>query len=162
MLQMMSEAIGFVRIIASIKSQIKKLTNRGAPLKLGEVRVGGVVPERIATEVAIDPNLLTANESDAVSPEYYLRSSDHAGWAGECVIRFRLENRSDKRVSIRGIHIDKHKLTISPKGSMLFVPQGRLTGELYRFACYLDSTGSSSMVLLDSWGCNGRQIIPQN
>lgn len=162
MLQMMSEAIGFVRIITSIKSQIKKLTNRGAPLKLSEVRVGGVVPERIATEVAIDPNLLTANELDAVSPEYYLRSSDHAGWAGECVIRFRLENRSDKRVSIRGIHIDKHKLTISPKGSMLFVPQGRLTGEPYRFACYLDSTGSSSMVLLDGWGCNGRQIIPQN
>ena len=162
MLQVMPEAIGFVRIIASIKSKIKKLTNRGAPLKLGELRVGGVVPERIATEVAIDPNLLTANESDAVSPEYYLRSSDHAGWAGECVIRFRLENRSDKRVSIRGIHVDKHKLPIDPKGSMLFVPQGRLTGEPYRFACYLDSAGSSSMVLLDSWGCNGRQIIPQN
>ena len=162
MLQVIPEAIGFVRIIASIKSQIKKLINRGAPLKLGEVRVGGVVPERIATEVAIAPNLLTANESDAVSPEYYLRSSDHAGWAGECVIRFRLENRSDKRVSIRGIHVDKHKMTIDPKGSMLFVPQGRLTGEPYRFACYLDSTGSSSMVLLDDWGCDGRQIIPQN
>ena len=79
MLQVMSEAIGFVRIIASIRLQIKKLMNRGVPLKLGEVRVGGVVPERIATEVAIDPNLLTANESDAVSPDYYLRSSECAG-----------------------------------------------------------------------------------
>lgn len=86
MLQVVSEVIGFAGKIASIGLQIRKLINRGAPLKLNEVRVGGVVPERIATEVAIDPNLLTANESDAVSPEYYLRSSDHAGWAGDAMV----------------------------------------------------------------------------
>lgn len=45
MLQMMSEVIGFAGKIASIGLQIRKLINRGAPLKLNEVRVGGVVPE---------------------------------------------------------------------------------------------------------------------
>lgn len=45
---------------------------------------------------------------------------------------------------------------------MLFIPQGHLTGEPYRFACYLNAANSLSMALIDKWSCDGRQNIPQN
>lgn len=109
---MISETVGFVKEAVNLRRWIEKWRKRSNPLKLSEVCVGGIAPERIATEISIDPNLLAEDESDAISPEYYLNSSEYAGWAGECVIRFRLENQSDRRVSVRGIYVDKHKLTI--------------------------------------------------
>ncbi len=161
-MQLFSQVIDFAKKASGLVAWMDGLEKRANPLVISGVRIGGIEPERIATEVEISPNLLTSNEADAVSPRYYLQSSEQAGWAGECVIRFRLENQSDKRVSIRGIYVDRRKLTVGPKGSMLFIPQGNTIGGPCRFACYLDSDNSASMALLDSWSCDGRRVIPQN
>ncbi len=159
---MIELGIKLARGLVFLCVKLNALSRACNPLAVTEVRVGGIPPERIATVIPINPNLLARDESDAVSSEYYLRSSEYAGWAGECVVRFRVENCSDRRVSIRGIGVEQTKLTITPRGSMLFIPQGRLTGEVYRFVHHLDARNSASMASLEWRGGKEYEKLPQN
>lgn len=117
---------------------IKRIENRNSPLIVSEVRLGYLPPERIATPIPIDPDLLSEEESEAISRSHYLGSSKKAGWLGECVVRFRVTNQSDLYVSVRAINIEKSKVPDLAEGSMLFIPQGSSTGEPWRFISNLD------------------------
>lgn len=142
-------------------SALKHWQNNHNPLMLSEVRLGGTPPERIATRVQINPDLLAENEADAVSPNFYLASSEDAGWAGECVVRFRATNKGNRPISIRGIGIDKELIQQEASSSVLFIPQGYSRGLPWRFVTQLNSN-EPSMTLTERKRCKEEAIGPRN
>lgn len=135
------------------RKTIKRIENRNNPLIVSEVRLGGLPPERIATPIPIDPDLLSEEESEAVSSSHYLGSSEKAGWLGECVVRFRVTNQSDIYVSVRAINVEKSKVPDLAKSSMLFIPQGSTAGEPWRFISNLDQDSPSMAYAEGAYPC---------
>ena len=105
--------------------------------RVKDVVLGGLPPECVGT-LAPARSLLTDDPFSDTDPGHYLGGNPKNGWVGKLTLRFRLVNESNKAVSVVGIDPGKTSIKERPASSIMFPPQGSISGDAVRFECNLD------------------------